>query len=192
MLYDRTCRGGRFTPGLSHAWSAGGLLYRGLGRIDRWFGANTWAEGLDWILDVSKDRSIREIQYWGHGSWGGLWMDEDFITRAVLEPSHPLNARFAAIRSRLAPDALWWFRCCDVFGTKIGHEFAKAWTRYFDCRAAGHTYTINMLQSGLHVLAPGEEPTWSVEEGVVEGMTHAANSSLFAPNTISFLHGRVK
>jgi len=191
MLFDRTCRGGRLLPGLSHAWSAGGLLYHRLGRIDRWYGAASWAEGLDWLIDVSRDRAISEIQFWGHGRWGGLWIEEELLLVDALEPGHPHHARLAEIKTRLSADSLWWFRSCDVFGTETGHEFARRWTRFFGCRAAGHTYTINMLQSGLHVLAPGQEPTWSTTEGVVPGLAHASTSRVFAPNTITFLHNTV-
>lgn len=191
MFFDKTCRGGLLLPGLSHAWSVGGILYNKLGRIDRWKGFATWATALDWIVEVSAGRQIAEIQFWGHGEWGGLWIEEELLTIAALEPGHPLHARLATIKTRLAPDALWWFRSCDVFGTDVGHDFARAWTRFFGCRAAGHTHTINILQSGLHVLAPGEEPDWPVTEGVVPGLTHAAESSIFAKRTITFLHGRV-
>ena len=159
MLFDRSCRGRGVSPGLSHAWSAGGALYRALGRIDGYFGAGSWAEGLDWLLDVSRDRPIAQIQFWGHGEWGGVWIDEELLTAAALEPGHYLYDRLARLKARLASEALWWFRSCDVFGTTRGHEFARAWTRFFGCRAAGHTRQIMVFQSGLHVLAPGAEPT---------------------------------
>jgi len=193
MLYDRTCRGRGPLPGLSHAWSIGGVLYNALGRLDAWHGVASWAEGLDWLLDRSAGRSIAEIQYWGHGEWGGLWIDEELLTIAALQPDHAMHARLAALRPRLVPggQALWWFRCCDVFGTQTGQDFARAWTRFFDCRAAGHTYTINILQSGLYVLAPGEEPTWSVTEGVVPGLSHARHSHVLAPRTITCLHNAI-
>jgi hypothetical protein len=192
MFYDRTCRGRGVRPGLSHAWSAGGLLYKALGRIDLWHGVASWAEALDWLEKVSGDRTLGEIQYWGHGQWGGLWIDEELLTIAALEPGHPAYARLATLRSRMAPDALWWFRCCDVFGTETGHQFARAWTRFFNCRAAGHTYTIHILQSGLHVLGPDEEPTWPVTEGVKDGWSRASNSHLLAPKTITMLTGKAR
>jgi len=192
MLFDRTCRGGWLRPGLSHAWSMGGALYHRLGRVDRWYGAATWAEGLDWLVDASRDREIAEIQFWGHGEWGGLWIDDQLLTAAALEPDHPHHARLAAIKQRLTPASLWWFRSCDVFGSPRGHDFARKWTTFFQCRAAGHTFTINLLQSGLHVLAPGAEPTWSTTEGVVPGLAHARSSRVLAPNTITFLHGTVR
>jgi len=190
MLYDRSCRGEGIAPGLSHAWSAGGLLYRALGRIDAWHGAWSWAQGLDWLLEASARRPIAEIQFWGHGEWGGLWIDEELLTAAALEPGHYLRDRLAQLRDRLVPGAaaLWWFRSCDVFGTRTGHDFARAWTRFFGCRAAGHTHQIMFWQSGLHVLAPGEEPAWPLEEGVVPGLAHAGDSSRRTPRTITCLH----
>lgn len=191
MLFDRTCRGRFLLPGLSHAWAAGGRLYHRLGRIDQWYGAASWAEGLDWLIEASRDREISEIQFWGHGTWGGLWIDEELLRATALEPGHRHHARLAAIKQRMSPASLWWFRSCDVFGSEKGHAFARAWTQFFHCRAAGHTYEIGVLQSGLHVLAPGDEPTWPTTEGVTPGIDHAKSSSVFAPNTISFLHGRV-
>jgi hypothetical protein len=188
MLYDRSCRGRGLVPGLSHAWAGGGVLYRMLGRIDAMYGAWSWADALDWL--ASAKQPIREIQFWGHGEWGGLWITEELLTAAALEPGHYLHDRLAAVKARLAADALWWFRSCDVFGTQIGHDFARAWTRFFGCRAAGHTHHIMILQSGLHVLAPGEEPTWSLDEGIEAGLQHARESSWFAPRTITCLHGR--
>lgn len=192
MLFDKSCRGRGLAPGLSHAWAGGGVLFRALGRFDAVHGAWSWAAALDWLIAASASRSIAEIQFWGHGEWGGLWIDEELMTVAALEPGHYLHDRLAIVRSRLAPDALWWFRSCDVFGTQTGHDFARAWTRFFGCRAAGHTHQIMMLQSGLHVLAPGEEPDWPLDEGIEPGLAHARDSSVFAPHTITFLHSEVR
>jgi len=192
MLFDRSCRGRGLLPGLSHAWSAGGVLYRALARIDASFGAGSWAEGLDWLLDVSRTRPISQIQFWGHGEWGGVWIDEELLTAAALEPGHYLHDRLAMLKQRLVPhESLWWFRSCDVFGTDEGHAFARSWTRFFDCRAAGHTRQIMVFQSGLHVLGPSEEPTWPRDEGVVDGLWHGDESSMFAPRTISCLQNKV-
>ncbi|HEY5926480.1 MAG TPA: hypothetical protein VIV11_32560 [Kofleriaceae bacterium] len=192
MIYDKSCRGRGALPGLSHAWSAGAVLYKMLGRIDRSYGAGYWVDALDWLLEVSADRPLAEIQFWGHGEWGGLWIDEELLTIAALQPGHPVHDRLVALQSRLVPNnALWWFRSCDVFGTQVGHDFARAWTRFFNCRAAGHTHQIMFFQSGLHVLSPGAEPSWPVDEGFVPGLPKARDSSLFAPSTVTCLHNRV-
>jgi len=91
--------------------------------------------------------------------------------------------------------AQWWFRTCETFGADAGHDFARAWTSYFDCRAAGHTYVIGPWQSGLHTLEPGARPHWSADEALIEGSAaepqRAAWSSRREPNTISCLHGSI-
>ncbi len=188
MFYDKTCTGRGPLPGLTHAWRGGGLLYAGLQRFDAWHGVSSWSEALDWLL--SHGAGIEEIQYWGHGEWGGLWIDNELIDIEVLNPQHRLYKKLSQLRACMhSPQSLWWFRCCDVFGTEKGHDFARRWTRFFNCRAAGHTYTIGFLQSGLHVLEPGAEPHWPHNEGVLPWMSHAKESSLLAPNTIACLRG---
>ena len=193
MIYDRTCRGRGLLPGLTHAWWAGAMAYTALGRFDAWCGVASWTEGLQWLRAAANDRPIGEIQFWGHGEWGGLWMDEELIKIDVLQSEHPVHQHLVALKPCLVSDgtALWWFRCCDTFGTQVGHDFARAWTRFFGCRAAGHTYHINFLQSGLHVLGAGEEPAWRVSEGVVPGAPHARASHMLAPRTITAFHGAI-
>ena len=193
MLYDRTCRGRGPLPGLSHAWSAGGILYGALRRIDAWHGVSSWAEGLDWLVEKSANRRIAEVQFWGHGEWGCAFIGEEKIDVRSLVPGHEHHAHLLALKARLVPDgqALWWFRTCETFGTRAGQDFARAWTRFLGCRAASHTYVINILQSGLSVLAPGEEPSWSEDEGVMPGAPRARPSHLRAPRTITCFHGAV-
>ena len=70
MVYDRTCVGARAPVGLSTAWGAGSVLYRGLGRLDGTFGATSWDDALGWLARFEPSRPIAEIQYWGHGQWG--------------------------------------------------------------------------------------------------------------------------
>lgn len=193
MFFDRTCRGKGLLPGLTAAWTAGGILYGALRRLDDWRGVSTWLEGLDFLLDRSEGHTIAEIQYWGHGEYGCAWVEEDKLDITCLAPEHPVHARLVALKARLAPDALWWFRTCGTFGTQVGHNFARAWTRFLGCRAAGHTYAINFLQSGLRVLSPEAEPTWSINEGYAPNlpMPTGKPSSVLAPRTITCLHGAV-
>ena len=193
MLYDDTCRGRRFLPGLTHSWIVGGFLYRLLGRIDRVFGARSWAEGLQWLASVEEHRPVAEIQFWGHGKWGRAKIADDVLDVGALRSEHPYYSTLAAIGDRLVgPQALWWFRTCETFGCEVGHEFARQWTQFFDCRAAGHTYIIGPWQSGLHVLGPGEEPDWSLQEGLAQGTPKDPKKALWSRpgelNTITCLH----
>lgn len=197
MVYDRTCTGRPLLPGLSHAWGSGAWLYRMLGRFDAHFGAATWAEALGWLAEVQAGRTIGEIQYWGHGKWGRALIDRKGLGIDALDPEHELHADLLRIRERLdrQGEPLWWFRTCELFGAEPGHAFAREWTRFFDCRAAGHTFIIGHWQSGLHSLRAGEDPSWSVHEGLADGTpeepTKAHWSGVRRPNTISFLHGAI-
>lgn len=197
MIYDRTCWGGR-PPGLTGSWILGGALYRLLGRIDAYRGVASWSEALEWLASYRPDVRIAEIHYWGHGNWGNARLGSEVLDVRALQAGHPLHEGLLCVRERLTPGgtALWWFRTCETFGTKRGHDFARAWTRFFDARAAGHTHVIGPWQSGLHLLAPGAEPDWPVEEGVPQSRdgkapTRAVWSTRRCPNTITCLHGRV-
>ena len=197
MIYDRTCRGRAFLPGLSCAWRAGGRLYGLLGRFDAWRGVATWEEGLDWLAGFGAPAPIREIQFWGHGRWGCAKIAGVPLDTRALVVGHPHHPRLRAIRERLVPgEGLWWFRTCETFGRAEGQAFARAWTRFFRCRAAGHTYVIGVLQSGLCSLGPDDEPGWPVDEGLPAGAADAPpatalRSSLRAPHTISCFRGRI-
>lgn len=190
LIYDDSCRGKhRLLPGLTHSWIAGRLLYTSLGRIDRAFAARDWQKALQWLIDVEPHRPISEIQYWGHGKWGKLFIDGQPLDVSALDPKHPYFPLLTQIRARLTgPQALWWFRTCETFGAEAGHRFAQAWTSFFGCRAAGHTYIIGPWQSGLHCLHPGQKPHWSTHEGLEKGSPatplKARWSKAGEPNTI--------
>jgi hypothetical protein len=191
MVYDRTCTR---LPGLSYIWRAGSQLYRALDRLDASHGVASWSEALDWLAAVRAGEPIGEIQFWGHGQWGCARVAEERLDRSALVLEHPHHQRLHAIRQRMTSQSLWWFRTCETFGGAEGHAFARDWTNFFGCRAAGHTYVIGFWQSGLHVLQPGEAPSWSVREGfdpVHPDRGTALGSSPLEPNTITCLHGSV-
>lgn len=197
LIYDRTCRGGRGPLGLSHTWQAGSWLYRMRGCLDAAHGVASWDEALRWLATFGGDRALGEIQFWGHGKWGRALIDGEPLDRQALQPAHALHDLLRRIRQRLAAasQALWWFRTCETFGARPGHDFAAAWTDFFGCRAAGHTYIIAYYQSGLHCLAPGEVPGWELEEGLASGTVESPEQALWsrrcAPNTITCLRSRI-
>ena len=184
IVYDRTCvtKRGWLTP----AWAAGSRLYRALGRIDATLGVASWDEALAWI--DAQTEAIDELQYWGHGKWGCALVDNELLDASGLP-------RLAGLRERLAPGALVWFRTCETFGARRGHDFAQRLADYLGARVAGHTYVIGFHQSGLHGLAPGMRPDWPVDEGLAKGSPdepeRARWSTPFRPRTITCLHGRV-
>jgi len=195
MVYDRTCAG--TLVGLSTAWRAGAVLYRGLRRLDGAFGARSWDEALGWLSTYERGRPIAEIQYWGHGRWGRVFVDRDVLDGHVFDVGHPLHARIEAVRERLLPSgrSLVWLRTCEAFGASAGHELAQRLADGLGARVAGHTHIIGAVQSGLHGLAPGRVPTWPRDEGLREGTPdapiRAQGSGILRPNTITCFDGAV-
>lgn len=193
MVYDATCTGRGV--GLSHAWYAGGSLYRALDRFEQTRGVRSWEEALAWLAEVDPDQPIAEIQYWGHGRWGRVLVDGEPLGASALAAGHRHRPALDRIRERMAPGATWWFRTCEAFGADAGQRFAREWTRFFDRPAAGHTFIIGYWQSGLHRLEPGKQPHWSAEEGLREGTPATPDKALWSkpwsPNTISCLRGAI-
>lgn len=192
LFYDDTCRRSRLGLGLTHSWMAGAHLYASVGKFHAALGVRRWLDALEWLATYDRDRPIEEIQFWGHGKWGRVLIDGVSMTTDFLDTDHEYRPLLDQIRDRMSgPDALWWFRTCETFGADVGHDFARRWTDFFECRAAGHTYIIGPLQSGLHALAPGEAPNWSGFEGLEQGTPEAPKKALWsvpgAPNTISCL-----
>jgi hypothetical protein len=195
MVFDRTCTGPWALPGLSSAWRAGSRLYRALGRLDATFGATSWDEALSWVASRAREREIVELQYWGHGRWGSALVDRDVLDARALDPGHALHRGLAALRERLAPGALVWFRTCETFGAARGQDFAARLADHLGARVAGHTYVIGPMQSGLRGLLPGARPDWSPSEGLAEGTAErpirARVSMPGEPRTITCLEGHV-
>ena len=183
VVYDRTCV--RDRGRLSPIWALGARLYRRLGRVDAVHGVASWEEAFAWL---ASHETISELQYWGHGKWGRAFVREDVLDATRIP-------QLAAVRERLAPDALVWFRTCETFGAHAGHDFAQRLADFLGARVAGHTYVIGFHQSGLHGLAPGTRPHWPADEGLLEGSPQAPErarwSKPWAPNTITALTGQV-
>ena len=65
--------------GVTRAGVVGGRRYERRGRLDAGHGVSSWREAVDWLHAVAPGRPIGEIQFWGHGQWGGLWIDEELL-----------------------------------------------------------------------------------------------------------------
>lgn len=183
--------------GLTVPWAAGSYLYRGLRRIDHAKGVASWAEALAWLGETSEkhDENIDELQYWGHGRWGRILIDREALAGSSLLVGHEHHAGLCALRDRLAPGALVWFRTCSAFGCRAGIAFAEGMADFLGARVAGHTHVIGFHQSGLHGLAPGARADWDPAEGLAKGTPEepeeARWSAPWATRTITCLHGSV-
>ena len=194
VIYDATQRSRR-PRALGLSWQYGTRLYRALGRVDGAYGARSFADAFAWLASHEPSRAIAELQFWGHGKWGSVFIDREPLGRDLLRPGHAHHAAFSAFRERLTGDALLWFRTCETLGARPGRDFAAALADATGARVAGHTFVIGFYQSGLHCLRPGESPRWSDTEGLARGSAAqpeaALPSSPSAPNTITCLTGRI-
>lgn len=193
LVFDGNGKAGE-TP-LRTSWAAGARVYWAMRRIDRFIGARSWAEALDWC--AAQNEPIAELQFWGHGHWGRALLGDEALTRASFDKGHAHHAGLRALGERLLPqgESLVWFRTCETFGASAGMAFAKTLTRTLNTRAAGHTHVIGVLQSGLHGLVPGAEPHWSPREGLARGTPDAPQVALpstsDAINTVHFMTAAV-
>jgi len=194
IVYDATQRQ-RQPRALGWSWQYGTHLYRALGRVDAAHGAVSFADAFAWLAEHEPAQLISEVQFWGHGKWGRIFIDREALDRALLSPGHQHHQAFQAVRERLAPDALLWFRTCETLGARVGQDFAAALSDATGARVAGHTFVIGFFQSGLHCLRPGTAPNWAAEEGLAKGSAERPESALpstpEAPNTITCLTGRI-
>lgn len=192
VVYDAT-QMARAPRLLGHSWRAGTLLYRLRGAVDGSFGARSFESAFAWLERA--ERPIGELQFWGHGKWGRALIERQAWDRSALGLAHRLRRGLDALRERLAPDALIWFRTCETLGALPGQDFARSLADFTGARIAGHTYEIGFFQSGLHALAPGETPAWDANEGLAEGTSEQPLRSLpsrpDAPNTITCLTARL-
>jgi hypothetical protein len=192
VIYDATQRS-RKPRALGFSWQYGTHLYRALGRVDGALGARSFEEAFAWLERHEPTRPIKELQFWGHGKWGRIFIDREPLDRGWLLPGQRHHAAFQALRERLTNDALLWFRTCETLGARAGRDFAAALADATGARVAGHTFVIGFYQSGLHCLRPGVAPHWSDTEGLARGSATqpelALSSAPSAPNTITCLSG---
>lgn len=181
--------------GLSFAWATGARWYRARGWLDRAKGAESWEEALEFLETTVPSRKVSEIQFWGHGKWGDARFGDERLELASLARGHPHGERLRRVAARFDAGAVLWFRSCETLGASSGQAFAQALAGELGCTVAGHTYVIDLLQSGLHALRPGGAPDWDPEEGLAEGSAErplrALRSSPSAPRTITCFDGRL-
>jgi len=197
VVFDDTGAGSAPWQGLlTRSWRVGSALYqrRRDACVDAAYGARSFADALAWLCSVQPTRRLGEVQFWGHGLFGRVFVGSDVLDERALGVHGAHHADLVALRGRLVgPEALVWLRTCSAFGGRRGQAFARALADVTGCRVAGHTHVIGPLQSGLHSLCPGAPPHWPVDEGVRDGdeARSALPSTWSAPHTITCLTGRI-
>jgi len=166
---------------LGVAWLIGSWLFTLFGRFDRRVAGTSWTHV---FTTVGALKNVTEVQYWGHGSPGYVWLG-DFRIGPTVQPEALEMAR------AFAPGAVWWWRTCATLAGLDGLGFATAWTERIGCRIAGHTHNIGFpWHSGTHSLRPKKMPDWPVTEGLDQN-NKPLRSSRRAPNTMLFLKSSI-
>jgi len=191
LFFDRSDWAGKQ---LRMSWITGGLFYRLFRGVEVTRGFLDWPDAIEWLSTVEEDKKINSIQFWGHGSPGRVWINGEYLSIRSLLPTSPHRDLLLKLKSRLTPESTIWFRSCNVFAGKEGQMFATAFCQFMNCRIAAHTFIVGPWQSGLHTINPGEQPSWSKEEGVgknPDGTTKLLWSKPWSPNTIFCLTGKI-
>lgn len=172
VIYDETALRDGFQPEenndrLTMSWVIGAKLYKLTRATDIIVPVQSWHQlgSTANAFQLTKRQKISEIQFWGHGSPGSVYIGRDKLTIERLKKDGDLQSALFKLRACMTDDALIWFRCCSVFAGPKGHEFAKEFSEMMDCTVAAHTHIIHVWQAGLHTIRPGQEPTWPVTEG---------------------------
>jgi hypothetical protein len=186
MFYDSSDWAGKE---LRLSWVTGGKFYKLFRSVEHHSGFDSWFDALKWLDSVAPGQQINSIQFWGHGSPGRVWINGEYLSARSVLASSPHRNLLLNLKERLTSDSLIWFRSCNVFAGKEGHLFAKLMASMMGCTIASHTYIVGPWQSGLHTIRPGEEPSWSLEEGV-DG-EELKWSMPWSPNTVFCLTGKI-
>lgn len=150
-VYDKNPGEGWSNKGLALSWLVGCFLAKLFGAIDEYHGATSWEDAIAWLKSKGE---LDEIQYWGHGSPGQIWLSGKALAVNDL----------AGIK--MSEDGLVWWRVCSSFQALRGMTFASRVSKLLNCDVAGHTRIIGLVQGGLHVWKKDQMlPSWLLEEG---------------------------
>lgn len=154
--------------GLTFWWRAGGALDLLLGKADAVVQADSWDSALQGACKAATQRKakIGSLQFWGHGSDGTAYMAGEPLNIRSFDPTGSHFARLGELRDQMHPkEGSIWYRCCQPFRSASGKKFASRTAGFFKVPAVGHTFITWALQSGTHVLKPGQTPDWADDEG---------------------------
>lgn len=170
VLYDSRERS---PVGLS--WAAGARMMCTLGVVDVVIPCTSWTQALTTVAGL---RGVEQVQFWGHGSPGGVYINGDKLT------ADDIDQRVRDACQALRPTGLWWFRTCATFAGAPGQGFAAKWAAISHRRVAASTFNIGFpWHSGVHSVVPGQSPAWSTSEGISDGRVQW--SSARAPHTVT-------
>lgn len=180
LIHDEAKRGS-----LTWWWKIGSILQMAKQNADIVIEAEDWEGALANVLDEANGKRINNLQFWGHGNAGRMYMNGVPVTVnnfSLTNKRNLIDDFLHELRLLLSPSSYVWFRGCSCFFGETGQRFALGARDFFNCNIVSHTYIIHALQSGTHILGPGDQISWTTSEGGVTEET--GMSKLGEPNTI--------
>jgi len=147
VIYDNKPGTGLGNAGLRLSWKTWAWKQLQTKECDAVLPANSWSEAVSWAL---KQPEISWLQYWGHGTDGGVACGDEFLKPTDL----------ALLKGKFKKDAYVWFRSCSTFNGPYGRDFARSVRKHMGVKVAGHTRVIGLTQPGLQVLTLTGHPDW--------------------------------
>jgi len=178
-IYDKNPGAGAAQWGLKLSWAIGCFLHKLFGKLDAYYGAESWDDAFSWL--EQRPGLLTSIQYWGHGSPGTVWLAGKSVDRAY----------FKKLVGKIPPNGVLWFRTCSTFQGQAGYDISKYLTTLLNCTVAAHTRIIGVLQGGLHTRAPNQEPSWPLTEGEFPKSFWAGLGLKIGNNTILCLRASI-
>lgn len=177
IIYDNNPGAGFGQWLLMLSWAFASKVQKLFGLVDDSYAAESWTAAGLWLQGRSTEYS--QIQYWGHGSAGAVWLNGKLMNKDFFLP----------IKSKLNINSLIWFRTCSTFQGVKGQTLARHLTSTLNCTIAGHTRAIGLLQGGLHTISPNALPSWPVDEG--EPKSWVPSYLFWGSNTITCFHNKI-
>jgi hypothetical protein len=158
---------------LGFSWFLGCWFQKLIGKVDKYYGASSWADAIDW-LKAQQPALLTNIQYWGHGRPGKVMLAGRYLDIGTM----------VALKPCVAPNTIIWFRTCSTFQGVPGHEFSSTLSNLLGCVVAGHTRVIGLFQGGLHTRRAGAPASWPTTEGEFKENILSNNGLIWGNNTI--------
>lgn len=187
LLYDAT-QIGKGSRQLSLIWAVSG---RFVGGFDHRIAAVSWSQAIRAIEEIRSESKISQVQFWGHGSPARPMVNGQGLSPAAMTDLSGVG--------QFDPDAIVWFRGCEVFEGRYGQRFAQESAAALKCKVVGHTRVVSgnekgipslrtvFWQSGCYGLRPGETPHWLESDHGGSGRKEPNTVSIFAKDPPAFV-----
>lgn len=154
LVYDATYTG----MGYESSWDFASMFEANRGRFQYVVRARSWQHVAEELHQIAiAVGSIDEMQFWGHGTPGVLWIGHDQFTVDSLQ--HP---EWQLLRHLFRRDGSIWLRTCSTLRGAVGRRFADTLACHFgdQVTVAGHTVPIHVVHNGLVLRLPGHASAW--------------------------------